>query len=49
VARLTRRYNGDLRLELPPDGGLLARVRLDDAPPATADEARSRREPSVSN
>jgi two-component system osmolarity sensor histidine kinase EnvZ len=31
VARLARRHGGDLRLELPPDGGLLARVRLGDA------------------
>jgi two-component system osmolarity sensor histidine kinase EnvZ len=31
VARLARRHAGDLRLELPPDGGLLARVRLADA------------------
>jgi two-component system osmolarity sensor histidine kinase EnvZ len=30
VARLARRHGGDLRLELPPDGGLLARVRLGD-------------------
>jgi signal transduction histidine kinase len=49
VARLSRRYSGDLRLELPPDGGLLARVRLDDAPPPTSDEARSRREPTLSS
>jgi two-component system osmolarity sensor histidine kinase EnvZ len=33
VARLARRHGGDLRLELPPGGGLLARVRLGDAPP----------------
>jgi two-component system osmolarity sensor histidine kinase EnvZ len=32
VARLARRHGGDLRLELPSDGGLLARVRLHDAP-----------------
>ncbi len=31
VARLARRHGGDLRLELPAGGGLLARVRLDDA------------------
>ena len=34
VARLARRHGGDLRLELPPDGGLLVRVRLADAAPA---------------
>jgi two-component system osmolarity sensor histidine kinase EnvZ len=32
VARLARRHGGSLRLELPADGGLLARVRLEDAP-----------------
>jgi two-component system osmolarity sensor histidine kinase EnvZ len=32
VARLARRHGGDLRLELPSGGGLLARVRLHDAP-----------------
>jgi two-component system osmolarity sensor histidine kinase EnvZ len=31
VARLARRHAGELVLELPPDGGLLARVRLADA------------------
>jgi two-component system osmolarity sensor histidine kinase EnvZ len=30
VARLARRHGGDLRLESPPGGGLLARVRLAD-------------------
>jgi two-component system osmolarity sensor histidine kinase EnvZ len=30
VARLTRRHAGDVTLELPPEGGLLARVRLAD-------------------
>jgi len=30
VARLARRHAGELRLELPADGGLLARVRLSD-------------------
>jgi two-component system osmolarity sensor histidine kinase EnvZ len=49
VARLSRRYSGDLRLELPPDGGLLARVRLDDAPSPTSDEVRSRREPALTS
>ena len=32
VARLARRHAGELVLELPPDGGLLARVRLADDP-----------------
>jgi two-component system osmolarity sensor histidine kinase EnvZ len=32
VARLARRHSGDLMLALPPDGGLLARVRLADDP-----------------
>jgi two-component system osmolarity sensor histidine kinase EnvZ len=32
VARLARRHGGDLQLELPVGGGLLARVRLTDAP-----------------
>jgi len=49
VARLARRYGGDLRLELPADGGLLARVRLDHAPRAPADEARSRQESAASS
>ena len=31
VARLARRHGGELVLELPPDGGLRARVRLGDA------------------
>ena len=31
IARLARRHAGELVLELPPDGGLLARVRLADA------------------
>jgi two-component system osmolarity sensor histidine kinase EnvZ len=33
VARLARRYGGALELELPADGGLLARVRLQDGAP----------------
>ena len=33
VARLARRHGGGLALELPPDGGLLARVRLQDGAP----------------
>jgi len=32
VSRLARRHAGDLTLELPPDGGLRARVALTDAP-----------------
>jgi signal transduction histidine kinase len=32
VARLARRHGGELTLELPGSGGLLARVRLADAP-----------------
>jgi len=32
VARLARRYGGELQLESPADGGLLARVRLTDGP-----------------
>jgi two-component system osmolarity sensor histidine kinase EnvZ len=34
VARLARRHAGDLRLERPADGGLLACVRLADTDPA---------------